>query len=72
MVYVIKETFNISLYDVTKLTKLKIETEICDRLFGTPSWSISLANSQEILLVNGLEDPGASQLNQLVFQSRDA
>jgi hypothetical protein len=70
VVDVIEETFDVGVDNIAKFAILEVEAQLFDRFFGTPPWSIAIADGQEVLLVDGVGNLGAALLYQLIFQSR--
>jgi len=67
MVDVVKEALNICFYHVPKLPVLQLKRQVADRFIGTQSDSIPIADVQEILLIDGIQQHRDCSLNDFIL-----
>ena len=60
------------LHDVPELAELEVEGQLGNRCLRAPVRPVAVAVLDEVLFVDGSQQLGTGQLNQFVFQRRDA
>jgi hypothetical protein len=70
MVDIVKEALDIGLYNITIAAKLQFDGEVFDCLLCANSWPVAVADSMEVLFIDGFQQQTRRPLQQPVFYNR--
>ncbi len=67
MVDGVEEALNISFHNIPKLPILSLKGQVSNRVIGTRSDSIPIADIEKILLLDSIQEPRDRSLHNVVF-----
>ena len=72
MFQIVGEASDIRCYDIAEFAVMQVEGQIADRLLGAVPRPVPIATGYKLLFVDGSQQLGTGQLDQLVFDGGNA